>query len=138
MRYWLTTHYRHQSPSHPYSIYLKNGYRQRSKRIDVGDGVAFSELKGKTRGRQTIVAMAEVSGEIRKNVHRDGGPDIGEQIWEWEIPCTVADEKGTLSKDRLSGIMEWDPDWSLRVRGGVVELEPAQFKRISEGFKKGA
>src|SRR4051812_40988336 len=128
MRYWLTTHYKHQSPVHPYSIHLKKEYRQKSQRMNVGDAVVFYELKGKTRGSQAIVAMAEVSGDIRKNVHRDGGPDIGDQIWEWEIPCTPADEKGRLSKEKLREIMEWDANWSVRVPGGVLELYQTQFK----------
>ncbi len=136
MRFWLTTHYKHQSKSHPYSIYLKDEYKQRAEQIDVGDQVVFYEIKGKSGGRQAVVAIAEVRGGIRENVHRDGGPDIGEEIWEWEIPCIDPDLDGMLSKQCLNEIMQWKPNWSLRVPGGLMELDEKQFKSIATGFKK--
>src|SRR5437762_2851319 len=136
MRFWLTTHYKHQSKSHPYSIYLKEQYKRRAEEIQVGDQVVFYEIKGESGGRQAVVAIAEVAGDVRENIHRDGGPDIGEEIWEWEVPCTDPDLDGALSKQSLNEIMQWKPNSSLRVPGGLMKLDKKQFDRIAAGFKK--
>ena len=81
MRFWLTTHYKHQNRSRPYSIYLKDEYKKRAEGIGVGDQVVFYELRGKSAGRQSVVAIAEVRGKIRENVLRDGGRDICSQYY---------------------------------------------------------
>ena len=79
MNHWLTTHYKHHHDDHPYSIFLKDEYKHKSEKINIGDHVVFYELQGKGNGRQQVIGVARVTGRIRQNIHHDGGPDIGDQ-----------------------------------------------------------
>ena len=139
MSYWLTTHYRHQSEAHPYNIYVKDEYKKRAeKRISVGDKVVFYELKGKADGREKVVAVGEVVGAIRENKHRDGGPDIGDQVWDWEFPCSKPDQAGGASKDGVKQVLGWGPRRTFLVRGGVMRLDEEEFEKIVRLFKRNA
>jgi hypothetical protein len=137
MNYWLTTHYKHHTSSHPYSIYLKDRYKKKADEIEVGDQVAFYELRGKAGGSQAVVAIAEVSGGKRTNVHRDGGPDIGDQIWQWEIPCGP-EKRGKVSRTELNRILGWKSRAGLRIPGGIMKLEKSKFEEIARSFRSGS
>lgn len=135
MKNWLTTHYKHHHDDHPYHIFLKEAYKQKSEAIDVGDRVVFYELQGKGNGRQRVICIARVSGRIRQNTHQDGGPDIGDQRWEWEIPCDEHDSNGHLSKRELYGILEWPENKPMQMRGGIIGLEEERFEKIAAAFR---
>src|SRR4051794_7346924 len=119
MSYWLTTHYRHHLKEHPYNIYLKHEHRLRADEVNPGDKVVFYELKGKVSGRQEVIAIGEIAGTIQKNKHRDGGPDIGDQIWEWEIPCTEPDRSGKVNKENVQTILGWSSKANFRIHAGL-------------------
>ena len=131
---WLTTHYRHRSESHPYSIYLKERYKKRAEKINVGDQVAFYELKGSDGGKEAIVAIAEVAGGRRKNIHRDGGPNIADEVWEWELPCTKPNQSGRVPKAALYKILGWQPRRPPLIPGGLMKLDQDQFDEIAKVF----
>ena len=136
MRHWLTTHYVHQSHSHPYSIYLKDRYKGKERLISLGDRVAFYDLKGRIGGQQGVVALATVSGAIRPNRHREGGPDEGDEIWEWEIPCSGHNFEGFVRRDQLdTNIL--DRPFTPRIAGGIRKLSPEEFDRLEAAFTRG-
>jgi hypothetical protein len=135
MKYWLTTHYRHQSVSHPYSIYLRERYRKKESKISIGDGVVFYEIKGKSNGRDGVVVVAKVTGALRANVHRDGGPDISNQLWEWEIPCGEHDSDGFVPKDAVYDVLGWKPLRPMRIPGGLMELDEQEYTQLIAKFK---
>jgi hypothetical protein len=136
MQHWLTTHYPHATVGHPYHVYLKDKYRGSiATRIAVGDRVAFYELKGKQgKGREAVIALARVAGELTTNQERDGGPDIGDAVWDWQFPCDNHEFGGEVSKEVLYQILEWSPRRQPLVPGGLVPLTDEQYQRIAQAF----
>jgi hypothetical protein len=129
--HWLTFHYPHQSSTHPWCIYLKDRYRSKGKQIQTGDDVLFYELKGTLgTGRQAIVALAKVSGPMRENRFREGGPDERQECWPWEIPCSPAQQIGLISKKHVYGELGWPTSKPPLVPGGIMKLSDTQFDSL--------
>jgi hypothetical protein len=135
MNCWLTTHYRHTDTKHPYHIYLKDRFKRRADSIEVGDAIVFYELKGKAMGEEKIVAIAHVSGTLERNSNRDGGPDIANQVWEWQIACSEPDQSGRVAKQELFEVLGWGNRRTMRIPGGLMRLREDQFDKIATMFK---
>ena|ERR1051325_1793200 len=131
MKWWLTTHYPHRSPSHPWNIYLRNQYRnQFGNRIQVGDQVAFYELKGKQgTGRKAVIGFGRVAGPLKENRNREGGKDEADKVWEWQFPCDDYEWR-TLPHSAVCKIIRRKSAGALRLRGGLKELTKDQYEAL--------
>jgi hypothetical protein len=136
MSFWLTTHFPHHSPTHPWNIYLRDRFKQSfEKRIAVGDGVAFYELLGEGTGRQAVVGFARVSGAIQRNTHRERSVEEGDRVWEWELPCTDHEFGGPISQNEVYRILKWNPRRPPLLAGGLVEITSQQFDLLHSAFR---
>jgi hypothetical protein len=138
MRYWLTTHYPHDDPSHPWFLYIKREHAEVAKRIAVGDRVLFVELLGRDgRGLGGVKCVGTVSSAIDFNTHREPIPEVEGQFWQHKIECTDHDFLGRLSREELNVILGYAPGNPLRVKGGVLPLSAEAFENAYEAFKCG-
>ena len=137
MSFWLTTHYSHHSPTHPWHIYLRDRFKQSFEaRIAVGDGVTFYELLGDGTGRQAVIGFARVSSAIQRNLHREGSIEEGNRLWEWELPCSEHDFAGLIERDQVWEILGWNQDRPPLLAGGLVEITADHFDRLRRVFAK--
>lgn len=136
MRWWLTTHYPHQSPNHPWNIYVREEFRGKYQdRIQFGDGVAFYELKGRLgNGRRALIGFARVTAPISENKNREGSKDEGDRVWEWQFVCENHAWK-TLAHDSVCKIIGRKSGGALRLRGGLKELSKEQFDELKKSSR---
>lgn len=134
MTYWLTTHYPHLHPDHPWHVYLKDQFRHLADRVSIGDRVAFYELKGSGKGQEAIVRISSVTAPCRANQFRDNSKEEGDQIWQWEIPCMSEGRLGYVPKERLYEILNWPLTRRPRIAGGLLELETECFQAIEKDY----
>src|ERR1051325_1584714 len=136
MKWWLTTHFPHQSPKHPWNIYLRDQYRTRFEReIEIGDYVAFYELQGRLgNGRKAVIGFGRVTGALGENKNREGGKDEGDKIWEWQIPCGHYDWK-IVPHETVCRIIGRKSRGALRLRGGLKELDEQQFDLLKRNSR---
>jgi hypothetical protein len=132
MRWWLTTHYPHRSPNHPWHVYIKSEYEEKAKKIHIGDGVAFYELKNK-KGRQAVIKFGHVSGGRQKNFNTDGL----KERWEWELPCSGFETGKPVEHEQVCKIIKRHAAGPMRIRTGIKELSEEQFQtlRVAAGIK---
>ena len=136
MKHWLTIHYPHIRPVHPWSIYLKERYKRKAKQIEVGDQVFFYELAGKSgSGRRAIVAIGDVRGLARKNTERGDSPeDERDAIWEIEIPCGRHNFSGRVDRATVYDVLGWPKDRPMQLQGGLMKLKPEAVESLRSLF----
>jgi len=136
MRWWLTTHYPHQSITHPWNIYLRDRYRKLlGERVEIGDQVAFYELKGRLgNGRKAVICFAQVSAGLKENKNHEGGNDEGDKVWEWQIPCEKYDWRN-VSHETVCKIIGRKSGGALRLPGGLKELDEEQFVALKKSSR---
>jgi uncharacterized protein (DUF433 family) len=132
MKWWLTTHYPHRSSDHPWHVYVKARYEEKTKKINIGDGIAFYELKDK-KGRQAVIKFARVIGGRQKNFNMDGL----EERWEWELPCSKFESGKAVEHKQVCKILKRLGTGPMRIPTGVKELREEQFEalRVAAGLK---
>src|SRR2546421_6576887 len=133
MKWWLTTHYPHRSPNHPWHVYIKSEYEDKAKKINIGDRVAFYKLKQKA-GRQAVVKFARVSAAMQKNFNTDGL----EERWEWELTCSGHESGKPVGHEQACKIIKRRGAGAMRIRTGVKQLTEEQFNalRVAAGLKQ--
>src|SRR4051812_40654623 len=127
MRWWLTTHYPHRSPNHPWHVYIKKKYEEKGREISEGDRVAFYELKGDTgNGRHGVIGFARVSGPLIPNPHTDGL----EERWEIQRECSEHEFGEPVHHRAVCAAIGRASNGPMRIQSGLREVTEEQFNDL--------
>jgi len=132
MKWWLTTHYPHRDPKHPWHIYIKKKYEEKGQEITEGDRVAFYELKGDAgKGRHGVIGFARVSSRLIPNPHTDG---LVER-WELQRECSEHELGKPVHHRAVCNAINRKSNGPMRIESGLRELTEEQFNDLYSRFR---
>lgn len=163
MNYWLTTHW---PPTEDEAwdesilggVYLRNGREQAGRDLAVKDIVLIYQTKtgraevGYVRGSRTIfrpvqgkqgiVAIAEVVGNLREIPGSSPSEYVdGSKIWwRWRADTQLVSTNGFVPLRDVNRVLRYSPNYNLRGLGdhksGLRKLNEGEFLDLVEVFKK--